>query len=441
MEAQPNPTRIRVAICGGGISGLCLAVALSKSNDIEVHVYEAAERFREIGAGVMIWTKTWRILERLGLAEEFSKIAHAPPDGSLGVGFDYRRSDQPEEGFRFHLVEVPHGCIRFHRAQFLDAFVNHLPDGVTSFGKRLTKYTTNDSSGEVSLEFADGSSASCDVLIGCDGVKSVIRKYVYEALAEEKGPEVLSFIEPVWTGTIAYRGLIPADQFSPSKDGGPHRALKDPIMYCGKNKHVVSYSIAQGDIVNVVTFSSSLEKEYTPFEGPWVTECPKQELLDCYAGWEPEVIELLQHIDNPTRWGLHQLKPLPTYVLGNVALVGDSAHAMPPHQGAGAGQAIEDAYVLAGILCNPLTTKSSLPDALRAYEHVRLPMANGVLTGSRDSGLMYEFNYPGLGEDYAQLGPAIQKQWDWVWASHPDEDVARGLAFLEASLNGVKTQP
>ncbi len=69
---------------GGGISGLCLAVALSKFPNIDVQIYEAAERFKEIGAGVMIWSRTWRILELMGLADDFSKIAHAPPDGSLG---------------------------------------------------------------------------------------------------------------------------------------------------------------------------------------------------------------------------------------------------------------------------------------------------------------------------------------------------------------------
>lgn len=69
---------------GGGISGLCLAVALSKYPDIKVRVYESAERFKEIGAGVMIWTRTWTILELLGLAPKFSDIAHAPPDGSIG---------------------------------------------------------------------------------------------------------------------------------------------------------------------------------------------------------------------------------------------------------------------------------------------------------------------------------------------------------------------
>ena len=73
------------ASSGGGISGLCLAVALSRISDIEVSLYEAADQFAEIGAGVMIWARTWNILQFLGLDEEFSKVAHAPPDGSLGI--------------------------------------------------------------------------------------------------------------------------------------------------------------------------------------------------------------------------------------------------------------------------------------------------------------------------------------------------------------------
>jgi len=76
--------KFRVAIVGGGIGGLTLAVALSKHADIRVDVYEAAERFKEIGAGVMIWERTWKILTMLGMSSAFSKIAHAPPDGTTG---------------------------------------------------------------------------------------------------------------------------------------------------------------------------------------------------------------------------------------------------------------------------------------------------------------------------------------------------------------------
>ena len=70
---------------GGGIGGLCLAVALSQYSDIQVDLYEAAGRFKEIGAGVMIWHRTWEILTQLGMATELSQVAHAVPDGSDGT--------------------------------------------------------------------------------------------------------------------------------------------------------------------------------------------------------------------------------------------------------------------------------------------------------------------------------------------------------------------
>lgn len=69
---------------GGGIGGLCLAVSLSKYSHLEIKLYEAAGQFKEIGAGVMIWARTWHILESMGLASEFSNIAHSPPTGAQG---------------------------------------------------------------------------------------------------------------------------------------------------------------------------------------------------------------------------------------------------------------------------------------------------------------------------------------------------------------------
>ena len=82
---------------------------------------------------------------------------------------------------------------------------------------------------------------------------------------------------------------------------------------------------------------------------------------------------------------------------------------------------------------NSKTTMKTLALALKAYEHIRLPMASHVLQGSRDSGRMYEFNGP-QGEDYNILGPAIQGQWDWIRASTPEEDVERALAWMQSSL-------
>lgn len=120
------------------------------------------------------------------------------------------------------------GCIRFHRAQFLDVFVNHLPDQIAHFGKRLSSYEHADH-GKINLIFEDGSNAACDVLIGCDGVKSVVRKQLYESLSRDH-PELRTFVEPSWTGTIAYRGLINSSQLPTHEDGTLHSAVQRPMM-------------------------------------------------------------------------------------------------------------------------------------------------------------------------------------------------------------------
>ncbi|KAF8485624.1 FAD/NAD-P-binding domain-containing protein [Gautieria morchelliformis] len=435
-----TPTKFRVGICGGGIGGLCLAVALSRYRDIHVDVYEAAERFKEIGAGVMIWAKTWRTLELLGLDIDASKVAHAPADP--GIGFDFRRSDQPREGFRFYLSQMQSlnghdlakDALRFHRADFLDVFVNNLPSGVAHFQKRVVSYTQDVADGQIHLRFSDDSMATCDVLVGCDGIKSLVRAQMLQQMAENGHPELLDLVQPTFSGIIAYRGLIPAEKMPKDEQGHLHRVVEFPTMYCGKSKHLVGYSISRGSIVNVAAFASQPEKEGTAFDGEWVTEVPKEELLDCYADWEPEVTSLLECIDHPTRWAIHQLKELPNYVNGRVALLGDAAHAMTPFQGAGAGQAIDDAFILAELLGHSRTTKETLASALKAYEHIRLPMATHVLQGSRNSGRMYEFNGP-HGEEYDVLGPAIQKQWDWIHASTPEEDAERAIAWMESNLD------
>lgn len=93
----------------------------------------------------------------------------------------------------------------------------------------------------------------------------------------------------------------------------------------------------------------------------------------------------------------------------------------------------QDAYLLASLLSQSSTNITKLGLALSAYEKVRLPMANAVLLGSYEAGMKYEFNNV-FGEDYAFLGPAIQRQWDWVWKTTPEEDVDRARNIMKGSL-------
>lgn len=122
------------------------------------------------------------------------------------------------------------GCIRFHRAQFLDAFVNHLPEGIAHFGRRLLSYTSHEDGQSIEMTFADGSLEYCDVLIGCDGIKSMVRKQMLERKDADGLPGLRRFVEPVWSGITAYRGLISSSAFSKDSNGHLHSATQRPMM-------------------------------------------------------------------------------------------------------------------------------------------------------------------------------------------------------------------
>lgn len=121
----------------------------------------------------------------------------------------------------------------FHRADFLDVLVGKLPVGVACFGKRLASYSSHLSSETVDLHFVDGTTASCDVLVGCDGIKSAVRKRMFEGVAEaERRPEMLQYIDPVWTGEILYRCLIPSERW-PLDKCTEDSLLKKPMVVGG----------------------------------------------------------------------------------------------------------------------------------------------------------------------------------------------------------------
>ena len=180
-----------------------------------------------------------------------AKTASKYSDGSFSLhefidtAFEFRRSDHPNEGFTFLTYERPcenlsrclpdpssiDGCIRFHRAEFLDVLVDNLPSGVAHFGKKLVNYVEAAPGIPMTLHFADGSVDTCNLLVGCDGIKSTIRRQLYADVAKREGkPNLLCHIEPMWTGTSVYRGLIPLDQLPTSANGEPHRATSTPVM-------------------------------------------------------------------------------------------------------------------------------------------------------------------------------------------------------------------
>jgi len=134
----------------------------------------------------------------------------------------------------------------------------------------------------------------------------------------------------------------------------------------------------------------------TYYEGNWVSDATRDELVGLFDDFESDPRTVIKLFKQPSKWALHVVKPLPFCTRKRVALIGDACHAMTPHFAAGAGQAIEDAFVLGRLIAHPLTSLSRISDALRIYEEVRLPIARDVAKVSLSTGWMYSFMEPGL---------------------------------------------
>ncbi|KAL6299978.1 hypothetical protein BKA93DRAFT_819684 [Sparassis latifolia] len=434
---QTARPKFRVAICGGGIGGLALASTLGRYEHpdfpLEVHLYEAAKVISTIGAGISVWPRTWRVLELLGLRDQVADASVEPPTVEEKIGFVYRKSDRFHDPFIFHelTVPIPDGSTTMHRTDMVDILCSNCPPSYSIHtSKRLLRYSevTDAWSGRtvLKLHFLDGSTAETDLLIGADGIKSATRTTLYDlAHTRDCAPREdrsacsrCSAATPKWSGTLVYRCLISTERLG---EINPQHSATGVTL-----SHIVTYPISQGRLVNVVAFCTVPGAEGTIYNEKWVQDVSKEEVVEKYVGWEPEVQDLLQCVEAPSQWAIHVVDALPFRVGNQVALLGDAAHAMLTHQGAGAGQAIEDAYILGRLLAHPHTNLTLVPDVLRIYEGIRLPFGSGVIRTTRKTGLLYEFNAPGYYDGTAPhddgerlqlqaLGEAIREQWKWQW--------------------------
>ncbi|KAG2124433.1 hypothetical protein DEU56DRAFT_595143 [Suillus clintonianus] len=398
MSLSSISPKFRVAICGAGIGGLVLAVTIGKfaGCNIDIDLYEAHDAITTAGAGVSLWRRATEIIEELGMHDEFSRVSTKP---SSSHGLLFRKSNAPESFEWFRYIFEPCGPSNLHRQHLVDILKKNIPSSCTMhFNKRLTKYDM-ESSGSLVLHFADDSTATADVLVGADGLRSSVRKTLFETIDPSivDPSKIRYYSDPSWTGALVYRTVFPAEKLS--KIDPNDLALKEFMVFCGKGKHIVSFPVSQGTQINIVAFVSDQQKSGTPFEGRWVSDVALEEVEEAYSDFEPDVKRLLKQIlqcsENPSRWAVHVVNELPLFTCNRVVLMGDAAHAMMPHLGAGAGQAIEDAFVLGRLLAHPLTTLDNVPAALKVYQDVRLPFAQLAARESERIGYMYDFCSPG----------------------------------------------
>ena len=337
---------MKVAVIGGGLGGLSAALAMLKAG-CDVHVYEAAPKFGEIGAGLQISPNASRLLHRLGLKDAMAGWGVRPESVHQRRWDDGRTLQRAPLGPE---VEAAFGApyYHFHRGDLAALLAAALPGERAHAGHRLVEI---EESGErVVARFDNGVSAEADVLVGADGIHSRVRHLTF-------GPD-----KPRFTGCVAWRGLVPAARIA-------HLDIEVAShLWMGPGGHCVHYWVSAKRLMNVVC----IVEQGTWTGESWSDRGSVAEVLARYDGWHPTVRGLIAAFPETFIWALHDRAPLPSWTSGRVTLLGDACHPMLPMAAQGAAQAIEDGAALASLLA---AMPDDIPAALARYEAVRKPRA------------------------------------------------------------------
>jgi salicylate hydroxylase len=347
----------KIVIVGAGLGGLVLTLALQRAG-INVEVYEAAETLDEIGAGVALWANATRLLHHLGLEEQLREFGSEPTSAIIKNGLDGSsvvELNLTENNWYRNEFGAPYYGI--HRKALQRILIDQIQPGVIRLGHRLTNIEQL-SPESTRLHWANDSTTDADVVVGADGIRSVVRSWMVD------GVDYTMFSK-----TSGFRGVVPLADMT---------ELPDPTsvqFWAGDGKHFLHFPI--GPDYQYATFLAVVEhpKTWTNPHG-WRMPCTPEDAVEPFLDWHPAVAQMISAAAPQERWGLFGVGPLPSWSKDNVVLLGDSAHGLLPHHGQGANQCVEDAIVLSELLA----TRGDAPigGVLQTYCDIRMGRAQRV---------------------------------------------------------------
>lgn len=339
--------RHNIVIAGAGIGGLTAAASLLQAGH-DVTIFEQAPELSEVGAGLQLSANATHVLHHLGLAGTLAEVGVRPG------AYVFRLHDSGEEIQRFALSdqhEKLHGApyYQVHRADIhtlLAAKVRDLKRDTIRLNSRVVRFEESDNG--VKLCLADGTKVGGDLLVGADGLKSVVSQ------------QIVGNVPATYTGDAAWRIVVPVERL-------PKDFMEQVMMvWMGPGRHVVAYYLRAGALLNCVGLVETNEVS----EESWTAKFPWERFKADFVGWHPEVQAIIDAADKEGcyRWSLYSRPVMRNWSTRRATLLGDAVHPTLPYLAQGACMAIEDGAVLT----RALDQIESIADALQLYQRHRI---------------------------------------------------------------------
>ncbi|MGP0089755.1 MAG: FAD-dependent monooxygenase [Xanthobacteraceae bacterium] len=353
---------LRIGIIGAGIGGVAAACAL-RQHGFEVIIHERADELGEVGAGLQLGPNAVKVLLGLNVFEALRPLAFEPTN-IVSIAWDdaHLRYREPLKAVAASRFGAPY--VMAHRADLHRLLLDKLPEASVICNADCVGMAAMNAS--ASASFADGRAIEADIIVGADGINSVVREILF-------GRQPARF-----TQQMAWRCMVPIDCV-PTRVG-PGNAVSigrdEYVGWLGPEGHVICYPIRSGEVYNI--FAGHVSDEWV--EESWSVPSSIEELLTGFAGWNPALLDMLSHAGHCFKWGIRDRDPLPRFTAGRITLLGDAAHPMMPTLAQGACMALEDAYALARNLARH---RDDPVRGLAAYDGERAPRAGRVLLQAR----------------------------------------------------------
>ena len=387
-------TRHRILIAGAGIGGLTAGASLLQAGH-DVTIFEQASELSEVGAGLQISANATHVLHHLGLRAPLAEVGVRPG------AYVFRLHDTGEEIHRFALSdehEQLHGApyYQLHRADvhtLLAAKVLELKPDAIRLNCRVIGF--EESSDSVKVRLADGTSVQGELLVGADGLKSVICQ------------QIVGNVPATYTGDAAWRITVLVECL-------PQNFMDQVMMvWMGPGRHVVTYYLRAGALLNFVGLVETDEVS----EESWTAKFPWERFKADFEGWHADVQTIIDAADRDGcyRWSLHYRPAITNWSTRRATLLGDSVHPTLPYLAQGACMAIEDGAVLT----RALEHADSIPDALQLYQRNRIDRTVRIVNQSTANRALFHLRtVDGIRASFAKRDEGADRN-TWLYSYNP----------------------